>query len=104
MLSTQSYYHGYAIVCNTYFNHLDEICKLLGGLQPLAVGYLGIVKPLGIHRVELHNQICKVSSNGVLLYPQYNNRWVDYIVHLKERCSLGNGISYNSVWFPVQKV
>lgn len=54
-----------------YFNHLYEICKLLGGLQPLAVGHLGIVKPLGIHRVELHNQMCTVSSNGIILYSQY---------------------------------
>ena len=67
-------------LCNTYFNHLYEISKLLGGLQPLAVGHLGIVKPLGVHRVELHNQICKVSRNGILYYVnlQYGNRWVGY--------------------------
>ena len=36
-----------------YFYCLDELRKLFGGFEPLAVGHLSITKSLWIHRVEL---------------------------------------------------
>ena len=46
---------GYVLL-HTHLNSPHKLCKRLAGLEPLAVGHLGIIKPCRVHSVELEGE------------------------------------------------